>query len=104
MDGILVTIVEYINFCFLLAFTEPSDGRFGKGAACGNLNAVGVGMCFARRNTVLSLNIFNFFFPTFLTLTIVNVLFSMNLDWLINCRPIKRLYDSQSMSANMKMK
>jgi hypothetical protein len=46
MDGILVTIVEYKNFCFLLAFTELAVGRFGKGAACGNLNAVGVGMCF----------------------------------------------------------
>jgi hypothetical protein len=54
MAGILVTIVEYKNFCFLLAFTELAVGLFGKGAACVKLNAVGVGMCFAWRNTVLS--------------------------------------------------
>jgi hypothetical protein len=54
MAGIPVTVVEYKNVCFRLAFTELAVGLFGKGVACGKLNAVGVEMCFVGRNTVLS--------------------------------------------------
>jgi hypothetical protein len=31
---------------FALTFTELAVSSYGKGAACGKLNAVGVGMCF----------------------------------------------------------
>ena len=63
MAGILVTIVEYKNFCFLLAITELAVGLFGKGAACANLNAVG-SRCVLYDVTLFSLKK-TFFVKTF---------------------------------------